>query len=344
MIQDSIDSLPGSIMILNRKLSALIISAVIILFTTTRCGKKSDIYHVAIGTGGVTGVYYPAGGAIARMVNKKTDRYKIRVTVESTSGSVYNINAVLSGDINFGIAQSDRLFQACRGFAEWEKAGPQRNIRSVFGLHHESITMVASEKSGIKKFYDIRGKIINLGNPGSGQLQNARDAMEAFGINESEIRAEYIKAVEAAGLLQDERIDAFFYTVGHPNGSLKEAAAGRVKVRIVDLSGKPLNALFKKYPFYTASVIPAEMYPGILNTEDIATFGVRALLICSAGTRTDAVYALVKEVFDNFDEFKKLHPAYAVLTREDMLKGMTAPFHEGAMKYYRETGLDRYIN
>ena len=138
-------------------------------------------------------------------------------------------------------------------------------------------------------------------------------------------------------LLQDGRIDAFFYTVGHPSGAIKEATAGKRKVVIADITG--VDSLFKDYPYYAKSHVPAEFYPGATNTEDANTFGVKATFVTSVDVPDEVVYAITKEVFENFDEFKKLHPAYKVLTKESMLQGLSAPIHPGAMKYYKEAGL-----
>lgn len=298
----------------------------------------SQTTFITIGTGGVTGVYYPTGGAICKIVNQKRKEYKIRCTVESTGGSVFNINAVLSGDLDFGIAQSDRQYQAWEGLAEWKDKGPQKNLRSVFSIHPESVTLIAAEDSGIKTVEDLKGKRVNIGNPGSGQRQNAIDALEAYGIDwQKDIHAENVKADAAPSLLQDGRIDAFFYTVGHPNGNIKEATAGRRKVRFVPIT--KIGALLKKSPFYARSVIPIADYPGAGNKEDVPTFGVKATLVTSLAVPENVVYAVTKEVFENFDDFKSLHPAYSTLTVQSMLEGLTAPFHPGALKYYKEAGL-----
>jgi TRAP transporter TAXI family solute receptor len=293
---------------------------------------------VTIGTGGITGVYYPTGGAIAKMVNKKKKEYGIRATVESTGGSVFNVNAVMNGDLEFGIVQSDRQYQAVNGLAEWKDKGPQKDLRAVFSIHPESVTLVAAVDAGIKDIKDLKGKKVNIGNPGSGQRQNAIDALEAVGIDyEKDLKAEGVKASEAPGLLQDGRIDAFFYTVGHPSGAIKEATSGARKVRFASITD--VDELLKKYPYYAKSVIPIKLYPGADNDADVPTFGVKATLVTSAKVPDEVVYAITKEVFENFDEFKKLHPAYSTLTKESMLEGLTAPIHPGAMKYYKEAGL-----
>ncbi len=300
--------------------------------------SMARIQFVTIGTGGVTGVYYPTGGAISRMVNKKAKIYNMKATVESTGGSVFNINAVLNGDLEFGIAQSDRQYQAVNGMKEW-KGKAQKKLRAVFSIHPESITLIASDASGINSIADMKGKRIGIGNPGSGQLGNSRDALALAGLDEKkDIQAEYIKAVEAASALQDERIDAFFYTVGHPNGSIKEATAGRIKVHIVPIPD--VQSLIAKYPYYAKAFIPMKFYPNATNKEDkLATFGVKATLVTSSDISDDIVYAITKEVFDNLEAFKKLHPAYSVLTKKNMLEGLSAPLHPGAVKYYKEAGL-----
>ena len=297
---------------------------------------------VTIGTGGITGVYYPTGGAIARIVNKKRKVYGLRCTVESTGGSVFNVNAIMAGDLEFGVVQSDRQFQAMKGLAEWKDKGPQKDLRAVFTVHPESITLVAANDAGIKSINDLRGKRVNIGNPGSGQRQNSIDGLTNAGINyKKDLKAEGVKAAEAPGLLQDGRIDAFFYTVGHPSGAIKEATAGRRKVHFVSIT--KVDKLLKKYPYYAKAVIPIKLYPGATNTKDVQTFGVKATFVTSAKVPDRMVYAITKEVFDNFESFKKLHPAYQVLTKQNMLEGMSAPIHPGAMKYYKESGLDKYL-
>lgn len=293
---------------------------------------------VTIGTGGITGVYYPTGGAITRIVNKKKDEYGIRCTVESTGGSVFNVNAVMAGDLQFGVVQSDRQYQAMNGLAEWKHKGKQADLRAVFSIHPESITLVAAVDAGINSIMDLKGKRVNIGNPGSGQRQNAIDALNAVGIDYTkDIMAESIKAAGAPGLLQDGRIDAFFYTVGHPSGAIKEATAGARKVRFASITG--IDGLLKKYPYYAKAFIPAKLYPGAVGGANVDTFGVKATFVTSAKVSDDVVYAITKEVFENFDSFKKLHPAYAVLTKKGMLEGLSAPIHPGAMKYYKEAGL-----
>jgi len=316
--------------------AVLALSLVVVGIGPAPAIAKAKFY--TIGTGGVTGVYYPTGGAIARIVNAKKKEYNMRFTVESTGGSVFNINAIMAGDLEFGVVQSDRQYQAIKGMAEWKDKGAQKNLRAIFVIHPESITLVAAKDAGINTIKDLKGKHVNIGNPGSGQRQNSIDALAAVGIDyKKDIKAEGLKASEAPGMLQDGRIDAFFYTVGHPAGAIKEATSGARAVNIVPIVLP--DSFYKKFSYYAPSVVPIAFYPGASNKADIATFGVKATFVTSSKVSEKAVYAVTKEVFENFDSFKKLHPAYSVLTKENMLEGMSAPIHKGAQKYYKEAGM-----
>ncbi len=295
---------------------------------------------VTIGTGGVTGVYYPVGKAIATLVNAQSAKYGLRVTVESTGGSVFNINAVIHGDLDFGMAQSDRQFEAMYGLAEWKDKGPQEKLRSLFSLHPETYFMVASEPSGIKSYSDLRGKVVAVGNPGSGTRQNSSDVLAAYGLTFDDLkRAEGLKASESAKMLQDGRIDAFAYTVGNPAGMIKEATSGRVKVRFLPVEEDALGSLLEGRPYFVKSTIPISFYPQALNQKDVPTFAVKATLITRADVPDAVAYAITKTVFENLAKLRKLHPALGSLQPKQMLEGLSAPLHPGALKYYREAGL-----
>ncbi len=319
-------------------LSVAVLFGFVLFMGAAPSAVQAKTTFVTIGTGGITGVYYPTGGAIAKIVNQKRKEYGIRCTVESTGGSVFNVNAIMAGDLEFGVVQSDRQYQAINGLAEWKEKGKQADLRAVFSIHPESVTLVAAVDSSIKAIGDLKGKKVNIGNPGSGQRQNSIDGLTAMGIDyEKDIAAESVKAAEAPGLLQDGRLDAFFYTVGHPSGAIKEATAGARKVQFVPIT--EVAGLLKKFPYYAKSVIQISLYPGAVNDADVNTFGVKATFVTSAKVPENVVYAVTKEVFENFEKFKKLHPAYSTLTKEGMLEGLSAPFHPGAEKYYKEAGL-----
>ena len=320
-------------------LSIAFLFAFVMIMSAAPTTVQAKVTFVTIGTGGITGVYYPTGGAIAKMVNKKRKEYGIRATVESTGGSVFNINAVMAGDLEFGIAQSDRQYQAFKGIENWKDKGPQKDLRAVFSIHPESVDLIAAVDANINSIQDLKGKRVSIGNIGSGFRRNAIDALEANGINwKTDFHAESIKAAEQPSMIQDGRIDAAFYTVGHPSGYYKEATSGVRKVKFIPITN--IDSLLAKYPYYAKSETLMKNYPGAVNTEAVVpTFGVKATLVTSIKVPEKVVYAITKEVFDNFEAFKKLHPAYEGLTKESMLQGLSAPIHPGAMKYYKEVGL-----
>ena len=320
-------------------LTTALFFGMVLFFGLTPTDVQAKTTFVTIGTGGITGVYYPTGGAIAKIVNQKRKEYGLRCTVESTGGSVFNINAILAGDLDFGVAQSDRQYQAVKGIADWKDKGPQDDLRAVFSIHAETVDLIAAVDANINSLADIKGKRVNIGNFGSGFRQNAIDALVANGIDwEKDFHAESLKAPEAPGLIQDGRIDAAFYTVGHPSGYYKEATSGTRKVKFIPIVN--IDSLLAKYPYYAKAATLMKNYPAAVNTEEsVPTFGVKATFVTSAKVPDSVVYAVTKEVFDNFEAFTKLHPAYAGLTKEAMLTGLSAPIHPGAMKYYKEAGL-----
>jgi TRAP transporter TAXI family solute receptor len=185
---------------------------------------------------------------------------------------------------------------------------------------------------------DLKNKEVYIGNPGSGQRMNSIDALTAVGIDYTkDIQAIGVKRAKASGLLQDGRLDAFFYTAAHPNGSLKEATAGKRKVRFVPITD--VDKLLVKYPYYAKAKIPVNRYPKAKNKENVDTFGVKVTFVTSVKVPDEVVYTIVKEIFENFSKFKKLHPAYQLVTRQSMLEGLSAPIHPGALRYYKEVGL-----
>jgi uncharacterized protein len=320
-----------------KRLTGVMLAAIFVLGTAAASDAQQRF--VTMGTGGVTGVYYPTGGAISRLVNAKRSVYNLRMTVESTGGSVFNVNALMNGDLELGIVQSDLQYQAFNGLGEWE-GRPQQKLRAMFAIHPEAVTILSAAEKNINSIQDLKGKTVNIGAPGTGQRVNALDLFAAAGISaDRDLRAEGIRPAEAAGMLQDGRIDAFFYTVGHPNGSIKEAVAGARKVSFVPVSDELVKKLTAEQPYYAPATIPVSHYPGIANDKDVPTFGVKATICTSADVPEDIIYAITKEVFQNVDALRKLHPALEVLSVENMLEGLAAPLHPGAEKYFKEAGL-----
>lgn len=311
---------------------------IIVSISATESDAARKRTYITIGTGAITGQYYPTGGAIARIVNKNYRTHGIRCTIQSTGGSVYNVNAIKAGEIEFGIVQSDRLYQAWTGKADWRQTGTIDDLRSVFSIYAEAVTIVAAVDKNIKSMDDLRGKRVNIGSPGSGQRQNAIDALEMAGINyQKELRSEYYRTSQLVDALHHNRIDAFFYTTGHPSGLIKEATSGPRKVRFIPVMN--IERLVNYFSYYSKATIPIEYYPSALNRDNIKTFGVKATLVASERVPDFIVYRVVREIFKNFESFKKLHPTFKFLDKGKMIETLSVPIHRGALKYYREAGL-----
>ncbi len=293
---------------------------------------------VTIGTGGVTGVYYPTGGSICRLVNKGKKEHGVRCSVESTGGSVYNINTIRAGELDMGVAQSDWQYHAYNGTAKFKSKGPFKELRSIFSVHGEPFTVVARADSGIKTFNDLKGKRVNISNPGSGQRGTMEVVMAAKGWTNADFKlASELKAAEQSKALCDNKIDAMVYVVGHPSGSIKEATTTCDSV-LVTVADSTIDKIVADNDYYKYTTVPGGMYKG--NPDDVKTFGVAATFVTSSKVSEKVIYAVVKSVFENFDSFKKLHPAFRNLKKEDMVSGgLSAPLHKGAIKYYKEVGL-----
>ncbi len=292
---------------------------------------------ITIGTGGVTGVYYAAGGAICRLVNKDRAKHGIRCSVESTGGSVFNVNTIKAGELDMGVTQSDVQYNAVKGVGPFQKDGAFRDLRAVFALHPEPVTVVARKEANAKSFADFKGKRFNVGNPGSGTRATAEELLAAMGWKMSDFSlASELKADEHGPALCDGKIDGFLYLVGHPSANIQDPTTV-CGAKLVSVTGPAVDKLVKEKPYYAKATIPAGLYPG--NDQATQTYGVLATMVSSSKVPAETIYQVTRAVFENFDEFKKLHPALANLDPKNMVKdGLSAPLHDGAVKYYKEKG------
>ena len=316
--------------------STRLAAAAVIAFACFAAPALAQQKFVTIGTGGVTGVYYAVGGAICRLMNKNRAETGLRCSVESTGGSVFNVNAIKAGELDFGLAQSDVQFNAAKGEGQF-KGNADPDLRAIFSVHPEPFTVLARPDAGVKQFADFKGKRFNIGNPGSGTLLSMEELLKQLGWTKADFAlAAELKADEQGTALCDNKIDGFFYGVGHPSAAIQDPTIA-CGAKLISLTGRALDALVKGHPYYAKATIPGGMYAN--NPNPTETYGVLATVVTSAKVLDDTVYALVKAVFDNFDEFKKLHPAFAILDPKAMItNGLSAPLHPGAVKFYKEKG------
>ena len=291
---------------------------------------------ITIGTGGVTGTYYPTGGAICRMMNKNRKTTGIRCSVESTGGSVYNVNTINAGELDFGISQSDTAYQGFNGEGKF-KGKAVKGLRSVLAIYPELLAFVVRKSSGIKSLADVKGKKLNIDIPGSGTRMTTDIVLEASGIKKSDLAlANELKSSEGPTMLKDNKIDGYFGVFGHPTANIKDAS-NSVDIDLVPIDGKAIDKLVAKYSYYAKGIISGSFYKGVEH--DTPSIGVKAVLVTKDNIDEKVVYTLTKTILDNFDAFKKLHPAYKTITKESLLDGLAVPQHKGAIKAFKEAGL-----
>jgi len=316
-----------------KSLAIAALTAGALLTSTAQAEEK----FVTIGTGGQTGVYYAVGQSICKLVNRNKKESNIKCTAPSTGGSVANLNAIKAGEMDMGVAQSDWQYHAYNGTSKFKDQGANSNLRAVFSVHPEPFTVIARTDANVKSMADLKGKKVNIGNPGSGQEGTWNVVWSALGFSNDDLAlASQLKSSEQSSALCDNKVDAIIFTAGHPNGSIKEATTS-CDAQLINVTGPEITALYTENEYYAPATIPGGMYKG--TDKDVTTFGVGATFVSSTNTDADTIYAIVKAVFENFDRFKKLHPAFANLKEADMIvNNLSAPLHEGAKRYYKEKG------
>jgi len=298
--------------------------------------------NVTIGTAGVTGVYYPAGGSICRMVNRGRKEHGIHCAVESTGGSIANLESIHNKELELGIVQSDLLYYAYNGKEIFSDAGMDRKLRVLLSLHFEPFTIVARKNARINVFDDLKGKRIYIGPAGSGMRATMEELITQKGLNKKTFaNIVDVKSSDQTKALCEGKIDALVYAGGHPNGAIQQVTSS-CATTLVSIAKADIEKMVATHPFYVKAAIPGGMYNG--NTQETRTFGVRALLVASADLSNDVAYETVKAVFENLDNFKTLHPVFSTLEADYMVANDTiAPIHTGAEKYYREKGMSPAI-
>ncbi len=328
------------------KLSHSVLAAVVgaAMAISVAPASAQDIEFISIGTGGPTGVYFVVGNSVCRMVHKeaaegrsKGRQHGIRCAAPSTAGSTYNIGQICEGELDFGVAQSDWQYHAFHGTRP-DGVNPCPDLRAVFSVHAEPYQIIAAADSGIQSWADLEGKRFNIGNPGSGQRATTEIMIEGHGWTTDNFAvATELTSSEHSSALCDGNIDAYGYTIGVPNSGVSVATDG-CGAYIVDLSEDEVaQKLVAENGYYAWGTIPAHTYA--TTTEDVASFAVMATFVTSANVSDEVVYEVTRAVFENLDDFRTLHPAFANLDPAKMITdGVTAQIHPGAQKYYDEQG------
>lgn len=332
-------------MLKKKLLAGMLIMGLICGFAIT---EAQEMTFFRIGTGGTGGTYYPIGGLIAHCISSPPGSRPCEkggscgvpglvAIAQSANGSVANINAIKSGVLESGFSQSDVAYWAYSGTGIYKDKGKVENLRALANLYPETIHLVARKGAGIKSVKDLKGKRISMDEPGSGTLVDARIILEAYGLSEKDVDADYIKPGPAIDKIKDNQLDAFFIVAGFPTGSVVELASS-VGAELVPINGPEAEGIIKKYGFFAKNIIPSEIYEGIGETESIS---VGAQWVVSADVDADLVYKITKAIWN--EKSRKLldsgHAKAKSITAETALDGVGIPLHPGAERYYKEAGL-----
>lgn len=308
-----------------------------------------EMFFFRIGTGGVAGTYYPIGGLVADIISnppgaRPCDRGGscgvpgLVAIAQSSNGSVANVNAIKSGTLESGFAQSDIAYWAYTGTGIFDERDQVENLRAITNLYPESIHLVARKGAGIKSVGDLRGKRVSLDEPGSGTLVDARIILNAFGLTEDDIEAEYIKSSPAAVKIKENQLDAFIIVAGYPTGSVAELCAS-TGCELVPIEGPEVDALLEEHQFFARDVIPAGSYAGVETATP--TISVGAQWVVDANVDADLVYGITKALWHETARhlLDNGHAKGSAVTLQTALDGIAIPLHPGAERYYREVGI-----
>ncbi len=319
----------------------MLAATMFVAFTVGQVQAAEKPDYINIGTASMGGSYYPTGGYICNVINKSREKYghNIRCSVESTGGSIANLRAIQAGDLNVGIVMASSQLSSWEGSGKMEADGPNKDLRFLFSIVEEPMHVVARKEANIKSFADLKGKVVNTGAVGSGTEAQVYHIVGRYGFTPKEFFKHETKltAREQATTLCDGKIDAFVWVTAVGAATITEAF-NTCDVDLVPLNDKVIKEMIAERSDAAEMVIPAGAYAGL--EEDVVSWGAPGSVVASANVPEETIYYLVKGVFDDIESFKQQSPMYKNLTREWAAKaGQTAPYHPGALKYYKEVGL-----
>jgi uncharacterized protein len=308
-----------------------------VLIAGAACAPIVPRPDVVIGTASVTGIYYPLGGAICRLLNLETSGHGLRCSEQPSSGSVATLESLRRGRLDLGVVPSDVLADAVAGQGAFRSRGAATDLRILFAGPDEMLTVVARKELGIRTVAEIRGTRINVGDPGSRQRANLDRVMAALGLGRDDFAdVRELPAVEQYRAFCDSEVNVIVYSVGHPSGLIHDVTRACQGV-LIDVSGPAIDHMLAEHREYEGVVIPGGTYSA--NQADVRTFGVRAVVVASPRVSDAMAYEITRTVFDNVDAFRRLHPAFETLSVAEMMQPRgRAPVHAGALRYYRERG------
>lgn len=293
---------------------------------------------VALGTSSQSGVYYPVAQGICGLINGGRDEHLVRCLANTTGGSIYNIQAIATGELDFALTRAGLAYEAYRGIGEFEAYGANPKLRSMSVLYSQPLSVIVKQDSDVKTFLDIVGKRINIGNLGSGKRELAEMMLELMRWTSKDFAEVHELNTSRMGkAFCEDKVDVLIEAIGIPSKFLDDMING-CKGRFVDIPKNVVDAVRLKGPYYEPGVIPAKLYP--IHKKDVQTFNVNVVLVSSTDTSAETIYTITKTMFEKFPLLQKTHAVFANMTPKSMVEQAEyIPFHEGALRYYRESNL-----
>ena len=299
-----------------KKVLSLVLAAGLLLAASL---ANADTKRLTLATGGTSGVYFPLGGAIAQVISNKSGG-AISVTAQATGASGENMRLVQAGDVDFAMVQNDVADSAFNGLAPFRSK--LDNVRVIGRLYPEYLHVVASKDSGVKALEDFKGKKVSVGARGSGNEVNCRQIFGFYGLDYKNIEPIFLPYGETADQFKDRQVDGFVFTIGTPNPAIQDITTAQ-EVVFVPLAGQKVDEI---------------VYLG--QKDAVPTLSVQCILVANKNMPDDVAYTLTKTLYDNLPDVAKAHNKGAEISLEHAADGVTIPFHPGAIKYFKEKGLD----
>ena len=335
-----------------RKSAAVAAAALLGLACVTTAGTSASAQEETffrIGTGSTGGTYFPIGGLIANVISNPPGARPcdkggscgprgLIAFAQSTAGSVANVEGIREGRLESGLVQADIAHWAYKGARIFRGKGKRvEKLRAIANLYPEQVQLIVRRDSKIKSVAALRGKRVSLGLKDSGTRVDAEIILRAHGLGARSIRPRYLNPGPAGQALRDGKLDAFFLVAGTPAAAVSELANG-TPIALVPITGRRVERLLKRYPFFSAGLIPADVYNGVAAVE---TLNVGAQWVVAADQPDDLVYAITRALWHKNARaiLDAGHPKGKTIVLKNAIKGLGIPLHPGAARFYREEGL-----
>ena len=304
----------------------------------TQASTRKKPLHMILGTGSVQGVYFPIGGVICRLLNRGTELHRMRCSLESTGGSIYNLRQLRAENLDLVFAQSDWQYHAYNGSSTFKEEGANKDLRAVFALEADPLALIVKDDSNIQSFEDLQNRIVSFGYKRSLQHRIIDDLLDAKGWNDSNFKSvERMSDTKQIGAICSGSVDAILLLSSSLNDHLS-GLSDECKLRLLPIESPEISGLIETKPYYRVAKIAKGLY--LDATKATKSFGLGATFVADIDTSPKAIYHVVKEVVENFKDFKSLHPSLTGLDKRELPHaGISIPLHPGAVRYYKEARL-----